>query len=76
MSAFCRERGVSEPSFYVWRRRLSAETPMKFALVETGRRESGDGLELMLATGERLRIAPNADAATLRMVLAALRERV
>ena len=73
---FCRGRGVSEPSFYRWCRRLSEEARVKFALVETGRAGSaGPGLELALGTGEHLRITPGADAATLRMVLSVLRER-
>ena len=76
VSAFCRERGVSEPSFYTWRRRLSDQAPITFALVEAGpAAKAASGLELALATGERLRIAPGADASTLRMVLAVLRER-
>jgi hypothetical protein len=32
-------------------------------------------IELVLASGDRLRIAPGADAATLRTVLSVLRER-
>ena len=76
VSAFCRGRGISEGSFYTWRRRLSEETPMKFALVETGTAgDAASSLELALTTGERLRIAPKADASTLRMVLSVLRER-
>ena len=76
MSAFCRERRISEPSFYTWRRRLTEEAPLKFALVETGPAGTvSSGLELVLATGESLRIAAGSDAATLRMVLAVLRER-
>jgi hypothetical protein len=35
----------------------------------------GPPVELILASGERLRIAPGADAATLRTVLNVLRER-
>jgi transposase-like protein len=78
VSAFCRARGVSAPSFYTWRRRLAAPgaAEMKFALVEWGNgRNPAPGLELLLASGERLRIAAGTDAATLRMVLAVLRER-
>jgi hypothetical protein len=50
---------------------------MRFALVERGpaRQEpaSEAGLELVLASGERLRIGSGVDAITLRMVLTALR---
>jgi hypothetical protein len=50
---------------------------MRFALVETGsaRRQPATeaGLELVLATGERLRIGAGVDGTTLRTVLEALR---
>jgi transposase-like protein len=74
--AFCRRHGASEYSFYHWRKRLAEELPMKFALVETG---SGAPavvavVEVMLVSGERLRIVPGVDAATLRLVLSVLRE--
>jgi transposase-like protein len=74
--AFCQQHGTSEPSFYQWRKRLAEQLPMKFALVETSRGApaAAVGVELMLTTGERLRIAPGADAATLRLVLSVLRE--
>ena len=78
MSAFCRERGIGEQSFYSWRKRLSGRTPpVRFALVETNVPPVKDALpvELILASGDRLRIAPGADAATLRTVLSVLRER-
>lgn len=77
IAAFCRQRGISEPQFYGWRRRVSAAaTPVKFALVETGAAARGaSAVELSLSGGERIRVMPGADAATLRMVLAVLRER-
>jgi transposase-like protein len=75
VSVFCRQRGVSDPSFYTWRKRLSNETPMKFALVEpTSAARATSGVELAFATGERLHIARGADTSTLRMVLSLLRE--
>lgn len=55
----------------------SGQLPVRFALVERGpaRQESGAeaSLELVLATGERLRISTGADGATLRTVLDTLR---
>jgi hypothetical protein len=36
---FCEEQGLNGASFYVWRKRLSQEEPVRFALVETGREE-------------------------------------
>lgn len=73
---FCKERGVTEQSFYVWRKRLRKQEPMRFALVETGAARQAApkaGLELMLVTGERLQIGADADPALLRRVLEALR---
>ncbi len=77
VSAFCRQHGFSEQSFYTWRKRLAASQPVRFALVEAGAPEADrcSPLELILASGDRLRIAPGTDAATLRAVLSVLRER-
>jgi putative transposase len=74
VSGFCREQGLSEPTFYAWRQRLRKQkTPIRFALVETKpASETAPPIELMLASGDRLRI-PH-DAATLKLVLAALRD--
>jgi hypothetical protein len=76
IGTFCQEQGVSQPSFYYWRQQLAAEkVPVKFALVETGRSAlAGRGVELDLAGGVRLHVQPGTDAATLRLVLAVLRE--
>jgi transposase-like protein len=80
VSAFCRRHGFSDQSFYNWRKRLAdgrQAEPVRFALVEAN--PSGADrhapLELILPSGDRLRIAPGADAATLRIVLNVLRER-
>ena len=80
--AFCREHEISEHSFYAWRRQLgsSNEKPIRFALVETTTpttephrpRQAQTQLELVLNSGERLLIP--AGAATLRLVLSALRQ--
>ena len=76
--AFCSEHGVTEQSFYGWKKRLSGEAPVSFALVATdgagGKREAP--LELDLGSGQRLRISCGVDGATLRTVLAVLREGV
>jgi hypothetical protein len=77
---FCRERGLTECSFYAWRKRLrNGEEPVRFALVEReaqGRREGATAtdprLELVLTGGARLRIGTGVDSTTLRTVLAAL----
>ena len=79
---FCREQKFSEYSFYWWRRQAQRfrEQPIRFALVETTMpttetprpRQAQTQLELVLNSGERLRMP--ADAATLRLVLGVLRE--
>jgi transposase-like protein len=72
---FCTEQGLGEHSFYAWRQRLRKErAPGGFTLVDT--KAAGiterEPMELVLATGDRLRIP--VDAATLRVVLSVLRE--
>ena len=75
---FCKEQGLTECSVYAWRKRLRNESgPVRFALVErSARRQERTAepvLELVLATGERLRIGRDVDPATLRAVLEVLR---
>ena len=73
---FCRERGIGEYSFYKWRRRLRQTDTVRFALLETAPAASASpdsALELVLKNGERLRISNQVEAATLRMVLEAVR---
>ena len=74
---FCKEQGLTEYSFYAWRKRLQEKGPVRFALVERNawrqQRTAEAVLELVLATGERLRIGTGVDTATLRAVLGVLR---
>lgn len=74
---FCKEQGLTECSFYAWRKRLQERGPVRFALVEKGprrqERTAEAALELVLASGERLRIGAGVDAASLRTVLDVLR---
>jgi hypothetical protein len=74
---FCEEQGLTEQSFYLWRKRLQRQQPLRFALVETGlarqQPATEPGLELVLVTGERLRIGAGVDPVVLRRVLEALR---
>jgi hypothetical protein len=71
--AYCRGRGLKEPAFYWWRQRLRKQNaPVRFALVETRAAAETVFLELILASGDRLRI-PH-DAATLKLVLAVVRQ--
>jgi transposase-like protein len=73
---YCEAQGIGQHLFYYWRKRLR-EQPVRFALVDRGpaRQEpaSEASLELVLVSGERLRIGAGVDAITLRMVLTALR---
>ena len=72
---FCRERGLGEHSFYYWRKRLRENGTVRFALLQTkaATTDAAPTIELVLSTGERLRIANGVDAATLRLVLDAVR---
>ena len=77
MKQFCTEQGLTEYSFYAWRKRLQQTGPVRFALVDRSSRRqeraAEAALELVLPTGERLRISAGVDAATLRTVLDVLR---
>jgi len=75
---FCKEQGLTEYSFYAWRKRLQETGPVRFALVDRRparpqQRAAEAALELVLANGERLRIGTGGDGATLRIVLEVLR---
>jgi transposase-like protein len=75
--AYCRRAGLHEHSFYAWRKRLRvAGAPVRFALVEpiaASAPPTRSALELVLASGDCLRIFPGFDPDTLRTVLVALR---
>ena len=75
--AFCREENICAHTLYIWRKRFSSRRPVRFAVVEVRpeRLQPGAGLELVLCSGERLQIPSGVDGATLRVVLAAVRER-
>ena len=75
VGAFCQERSIKENCFYRWRKRLQQSEPVRFALLEPKEEivAGASGLELIMASGERLRIANGVDAATLRLVLDTLR---
>lgn len=74
---FCEEHRLTEQSFYAWRKRLRKEQPMQFALVQAGPvaqpAVQDSVMEVVLRTGERLRIGAGVNAAALRLVLEALR---
>ncbi len=74
---FCGQQEITEQSFYYWRKRQRTREPVRFALVETeavrAQPPADPVLELVLTTGERLRIGAGVHATTLRAVLEALR---
>lgn len=73
---FCRDRAISEPSFYYWRNRLRKSAAVRFAVLETRSAPCGPTsypIELILRNGERLRIGDTVDPATLRVVLETVR---
>jgi hypothetical protein len=82
--AFCKQHGLSQPSFYAWRRTLAAREaalpafvpvevlPEPRALFPSD--SAACGLELLLAGGRLLRIGPGFDGPTLRRLLAVLEE--
>jgi len=77
VAAFCRKHDLVEQSFYNWRKKLGSTAPVRFALVAAAAAGTNDPapIELILASGDRLRIGAGTDSATLRAVLGALRER-
>jgi hypothetical protein len=72
---FCEQQGLTEYSFYAWRKRLRNAGTVRFALVDRGAPSAAGefSLELMLANGDRLRIGAGVDAKTLGTVLEVLR---
>ena len=81
---FCKQEGLSEPSFYAWRKRLpqvdesdadkeavcQSEPFIQVSLPT----EKHGGLELVFSSGHTLRISSPADTQTLTTVLSALCE--
>ena len=82
--AYCREQGLSEPSFYAWRRTLAARdaVTVRFVSVQVTPEPqpapaadvSAGALELVLGAGRRLHIRPGFDGPTLTRLLALLEE--
>ena len=73
---FCTQRGIGETSFCYWRKRLRKIDTVRCALLETTQADTdsvASALELVLISGERLRIGGQVDADTLRMVLEVVR---
>ena len=73
---FCKEHDLTEQAFYFWRKRLREQEPVQFAVLQsrvTRQPSMEQGLELVLPTGERLRIGSDVDVVILRAVVEALR---
>jgi transposase len=74
---FCKQQGIAEHRFYDWRKRLRDKQAVRFALVDrasVGRESAAEAcLEILLPSGERLRVVAGVDATTLRVALEALR---
>jgi len=80
---FCQQEGLSEASFYSWRKRLTKPQtsdidnkeaqPEPFIQVSMPKAQSG-GLELILASGHTLLISSDVDSKVLTGVLSALKQ--
>ena len=84
VSKFCEAEGLSESSFYIWRKKLTASNkpengkeefcqPEPFIQVAMPKSKPV-ALELLLSSGNTLRIDPGTDNKTLTNVLSALCE--
>jgi transposase len=78
---FCRQEGLSEPQFYVWRKKLSVggitdpahDEPRQEAFIEVALPKNSDvAIEVLLTSGNMVRIPLGADSATLSNVMSAL----
>src|SRR5262245_55434470 len=80
VQAFCAQRGLARPSFYAWRRTLQQRAAATAAFVPVqvvadAVPAQASALEVVLADGRTVRVAPGFDAATLRQLLAVLERR-
>ena len=78
--AFCGRRGLATPSFYHWRRvleRRATQEPtfVPVQVVADAMPVQASLLEVVLADGRAVRVAPGFDAATLRQLLVVLEGR-
>jgi len=83
VAAFCQERGLSEPHFYWWKKRLHESVPAKFVevkLAANGSRLAGSApeprvsddawVEIRLRNGRSVVVGPGFDAGHLHALLA------
>lgn len=85
---FCEQQGLSEPSFYAWRRTIAErdreassgrrrrvhDHPVSPLFVPLRVTPSASVLEIVLGQGRVVRVPPGFDPATLRQLLAVLEE--
>lgn len=77
---FCDDEGVSQPSFFSWRKRLRSENarpksrflPLQIDVTDSV--ASSGRIEILLNGGQRVRIEPGFDRRTLEDVLAVLEQ--
>jgi hypothetical protein len=73
VTAFCGERGLCRPYFFVWKKRLSKSTATKFLEVRvaepTPRVPDDSRIEIRLQNGRSLMVRPGFDAGHVRMLL-------
>ena len=73
VKAFCQERGLCRPYFFVWKKRLEEDTPAKFLEVQV--KEHGpstrddSSVEIRLRNGRSLMVRPGFDAEHVRALL-------
>jgi len=72
IAAFCRERRLSEPSFYAWRRRLRDTGHFAEVRIAPGPASESSGIELRLSNGCCVLVRAGFDRQTLLDVLATL----
>lgn len=81
---FCKQEGLSEPSFYSWRKRLttaaedvavrSVESSQKPFIQVSLPEASAQGMEVVLSSGPTLRLPVGVDRRTLATVFSAMGE--
>ena len=75
IAAFCRREGVSQPSFYAWRRRLRVEATFAEVTLVPELPARSFGIELRLPGRLRVVVRPDFDRRTLLDLLHVLEER-
>jgi hypothetical protein len=81
---FCKQEGLSEPSFYSWRKKLATcdspkdskvKEPASSGFIAVSLPQSHSaGLELILVSGNTLRISPSVDSKALTLAISVLQE--